>query len=838
MSHAIRSPLALAVVTALAAAALSSQPVLAQSATPSAADEDTATLDTVQVVGTRVRGRAAADTAAPVDVIGREELNATGALEVGQVLQMLTPSFNFSRTFVSDGTDILRPATLRALGPDQVLVLVNGKRRHQQALVNVQQTIGRGSAGTDINAIPIAAIERIEVLRDGAAAQYGSDAISGVINIVLKRQTEWTELVAQGSQYYAGDGEMLNGSVNTGFGLGDGGFINLTLEARNRNETNRAGPDSLRVPSPRVTQRLGDADAKDGYFWLNGGLPLGAGELYWFGGVSRREGDSAGFFRSAGDDRTVPALYPDGFLPNILTTVDDESLAVGYKAPIGDNWDWDLSINHGRSSFRFDESNSVNVSWWYEPIDPANPAAGIYAESPLSAHTGTLGFEQTTVNLDFRGSVDGFNDQLLYLATGLEWRRDNYRIEAGDPVSYTYGRTNDPSIVIVGQNGNVAPAGIQGFPGFTPGTEVDEGRHSAAVYFDAETNLTDRFLMGAAVRFEDYSDFGNTTTGKLSARFNASEAFAIRGTVATGFRAPGVQQQFYSQVSTNLDPGTGLLTDTLTARQDSAVTRALGIPALQEETSTSGTLGIVWNPNDRFTLTADLFRIDIDDRIIFSGNIAPESVGTDGLPCDGTNSNCPIRAALAPFSVGQAQFFTNAIDTRTTGLDIVANHNTELGNGALLTLTALLHFNDTEVRERRSQSPILSPTQLFDDTQVTLIEEGQPGVHHMLQGVYETGNWQWTARANYYGSVTGEGFTPGVKQTWGGKTLFDLGVRYSFTENAHLTVGGNNIFDTYPDKWDPVSGFPFPQLGFKYGWETMPFGMNGGSYYVRLDYRF
>lgn len=838
MTPVRRSPLSFAVAVALAAASAGA-PVHAQSAATKAdAEAEATTLDTIQVIGTRVRGRTASDTAAPVDVIGKEELNSTGALEIGQALQILQPSFNFSRTFVSDGTDILRPATLRALGPDQVLVLVNGKRRHQQALVNVQQTIGRGSAGTDINAIPIAAVERIEVLRDGAAAQYGSDAISGVINIVLKRQTEFTELMAQGSQYYAGDGEMVNGSMNTGFNLGDDGFFNITLEARNRNETNRAGPDSLRVDPPRVTQRLGDADAQDGYLWLNGGLPVGNGELYWFGGLSRREGDSSGFFRSAGDDRTVPDLYPDGFLPNILTTVDDDSLAFGYKAPIGERWDWDISINHGRSSFRFDEANSVNVSWWYEPIDPADPSAGIYAESPLSAHTGTLKFDQTTFNLDFRGDVDGFNNQLLYLATGLEYREDNYEIEAGDPVSYTYGRTNDPSIIIVGQNGNVAPAGIQGFPGFTPGTEVDEGRDSVAVYFDAETNLTDRFLVGAAVRFEDYSDFGNTTTGKLSARFNATEAFAVRGTWSTGFRAPGVQQQFYSQVSTNLDPGTGELTDTLTARQDSDVTRALGIPALEEETSTSGTLGIVWNPNERFSLTADLFRIDIDDRIIFSGNIAPETTGTDGLPCDATNSNCPIRAALAPFSVGQAQFFTNAIDTRTTGVDIVANHNSELSNGALLTITALLHFNETEVRERRSQSPILSPEQLFDDTQVTLIEEGQPGAHHMLQGVYETGAWQWTARANYYGSVSGEGFTPGVKETWGGKTLFDLSARYSFNDNTHLTVGGNNIFDTYPDKWDPVDGFPFPQLGFKYGWETMPFGMNGGSYYVRLDYRF
>ena len=835
MFAAKRNALTVAIATTLLVGVAA--PVASQEAAPTADASQATTLDSVQVTGSRVRGRTADDTAAPVDVIGREELNATGAMEVGQILQMLEPSFNFSRTFVSDGTDILRPATLRSLGPDQVLVLVNGKRRHQQALVNVQQTIGRGSAGTDINAIPVSAIERIEVLRDGAAAQYGSDAIAGVINIILKQQTDHTELSVEGSQYFAGDGEMLHGSINTGFRLGEDGFINLSAEARNRNETNRAGPDSLRVDSPRVTQRLGDADAKDYYLWLNGGLPAGAGELYWFGGVSRREGNSSGFFRSAGDDRTVPELYPNGFLPNILTTVDDASLAVGFRAPLGERWDWDVSVNHGRSKFGFEESNSVNVSWWYEPIDPANPAAGIYAESPTSADTGTLEFQQTTLNLDFRGAVDGFNGNALHLATGAEWRRDSYAITAGDPVSYTYGRTNDPSIPITGQNGEVAAAGIQGFPGFTPGTEVDEGRTSVAAYFDAETNLTERFLLGAAVRFEDYSDFGNTTTGKLSARFDATDAFAVRGTVATGFRAPGVQQQYYNQVSTNLNAA-GELTETLTARQDSPVTRALGVPALQEETSNSVSLGVVLKPSERFSITADVFRIDIDDRIIFSGNVAPESVGNDGLPCDATNSNCPIAEALAPFSVGQAQFFTNAIDTRTTGLDIVANHHTAFGGGARLDLTALLHFNKTEVLERRSQSPILSPEMLFDDTQVVLVEEGQPRRHHVLQSVYEQGAWQWTARANYYGPVSSEGFTPGFKQTWGGKTLFDLGVRYAFNANTHLSVGGNNIFDTYPDKWDAEKAFPFPQLGFKYGWETMPFGMNGGSYYVRLDYRF
>lgn len=837
----------LAVAVAVIVAASAFTPATAQTAADqqpapaartAATQADTTTLDSVQVTGSRVRGRTAEDTAAPVDIIGREELEASGALEIGQVLQTLEPSFNFSRTFVSDGTDILRPATLRALGPDQVLVLVNGKRRHQQALVNVQQTIGRGSAGTDINAIPISAIERIEVLRDGAAAQYGSDAIAGVINIILKRQTEHTDVSLMGGQYFAGDGEIMHGSVNTGWNFGADGFANLSAEYRNRNATNRAGPDSLRVDPPRVTQGLGDADASDAYLWLNSGMSAGAGELYAFGGLSRRQGESGGFFRSPGDNRTVPELYPDGFLPRILTTVEDASLAVGYKAPIGDSsWDWDVSINHGRSRFGFDESNSVNVSWWYEPIDPADPTGPIYASSPTSADTGTLEFDQTTFNLDFRGSAEGPGEHLLYLATGLEWRQDNYRIEAGDPVSYMYGRSNDRDIPITGQTGEVAQPGIQGFPGFSPNEEVDDGRHSAAVYFDAETNLSERFLVGGAVRFEDYSDFGNTTTGKLSARFDANESFAIRGTVATGFRAPGVQQLFYSQRSTNLN-AEGVLTDTLTARQDSNVTRAFGIEPLQEETSASGTLGFVFSPGDRFSLTMDVFRIDIDDRIIFSSNIQPESVGGNGQPCAPDNANCPIREILDPIGVGQVLFFTNAIDTRTTGLDVVANHGTEFAGGARLDLTALLHFNKTEVKDRRSQSPILSPEQLFDDTQVTLVEEGQPRVHHVLQAVYEDGPWRWTARGNYYGSVSGEGFTPGAKHTWGGKALFDLGVRYSVSEDLHVTVGGNNIFDEYPDEWDRDTGAPFPQMGFKYGWETMPFGMNGGSWYVRADYRF
>ena len=815
-------------LTALALALAVAMPAYAQQADAPGAGE----LDTVQVLGSRAKNRTAAETAAPVDILRAEQLERTGALELGQLLQTLEPSFNFSRTTISDGTDIIRPATLRSLGPDQVLVLVNGKRRHQQALVNVQQTIARGSAGTDINAIPVSAIERIEVLRDGAAAQYGSDAIAGVINVVLKKQTKETQLSFQAGQTREGDGELYSAGINQGFELGDDGFINLTAEYRDRGETNRAGPDTLRVPAPRVTQHIGDADAKDAYLWLNGGVGVGTGELYWFGGFSRREGSSYGFFRSAGDGRTVPDLYPNGFLPNIVTTVEDASLAVGYRAPINDTWDWDLSLNHGRNRFGFHESNSVNVSWWYEPN-----GTGIYGTSPTSADTGTLKYDQTVLNLDLRGSVDIGNSEPLSLAFGGEYRQENYAIEAGDPVSYTYGRNNNPSIPIFNQNGGFAAPGMQGFPGFSPNEEVDKGRHNYALYADAETRFGGKFLVGGALRFEDYSDFGTTTTGKLSLRYDFTDTFALRATYSTGFRAPGVQQLFYSQRSTNIDPATGLLADTLTARQDSAVTRAFGIDPLKDETSKSAAIGLTWRPNNHASLTVDLYRIDIDDRIIFSSNIAPETLGTDGLACNASNSNCPIRAILQPFGVAQAQFFTNAIDTRTTGLDIVGEYGTEAAGGRL-DLTALLHWGTTEVTDRRSQSPILTPQQLFDDSQVTLVERGQPSAHHVFQGVWSRGNWDWTLRANYYGSVAGEGFTPGYRQVWDGATLFDAAVGWNVTDKVRVMVGADNLFDTYPDKWDPTNAFPFPQLGFTYGWETLPFGINGTFFYGKVNVKF
>ena len=776
-------------------------------------------VSSVVVLGSRGAARTALDAAAPVGLISAKDMQMAGPLELGKLLQTLDPSFNFSSTFISDGTDIIRPATLRSLGPDQLLVLVNGKRRHQQALVNVQQTIGRGSAGTDINAIPMSAIQRIEVLRDGAAAQYGSDAIAGVINIVLKQQTGVTQASGTIGGSSEGGGALRSVSANTGWAIGDGGYFNLTVEGRHRGDTNRAGVDTLRVDPPRVTQRIGDSLAKDKYFWWNAAVPAAGGEFYLFGGVSHRTGDSSGFFRPAEDGRNVPSVYPEGFLPNIRTTVKDGSLALGYRRDLAAGWKADLSVNHGRSELDFHEKETINISYWYEP----RPGGGIYAESPFEADTGTLKFKQTTINADLRGPIP-FGGRELSFATGFEYRRDGYAIDAGDPVSYQYGRTNNPAIVIRDQLGGIAASGTQGFPGYTPATAVNDSRHNIALYLDAEHKLTGTLLLGAAVRWEKYSDFGSTTTGKLSLRYDPGRTVGLRSTVSTGFRAPGVQQEFYSSVSTNLNAD-GVLTETLTARQDSPVTRALGIAPLKEETSRNASMGIVLRPMPNFSLTADVYQIKIKDRIVFSSTIAPEAGGG------------PIADVLTPLKVGQAQFFTNAVDTKTRGLDIVAEHTTRWP-GSTLVLSGQLGFNKTEVTGRHSTSSILTGEQVFDASQVTLIEHGQPRRHHVLAADYTMGKWNGNLRANYYGEVKGEGFTPGFVQTWDAKWIADLTLRYSFTKKLSLALGVNNLFDTYPTDWDKTRAAPFPQMGFTHCWETCPFGMNGRSAYVKADYTF
>lgn len=765
------------------------------------------------VIGSRT-ARTAIETPVPVDVLSTEDIATSGQTETSRIIQFLAPSFNFSTSTISDGTDIVRPSTLRGLGPDQTLVLINGKRRHNSALVHVNGSIGRGTAGVDLNAIPAAAIERIEVLRDGAAAQYGSDAIAGVINLVLK-SSPGTDVDLSAGETYEGDGETITASVNQGWVFGANNFVNVTAEYRDRGDTNRAGPDprqQYRDPNDpreatfdRLNHRYGDAASENFGLFLNASFGLGDdAEIYVFGGASEREGESGGFYRRALDARTVPEIHPDGFLPLIETEVEDASLAVGYRQSLG-SWSLDASVTGGSNSFNFFISNSNNVS-----LGPS---------SPTSADAGTLNFDQTTINVDLFGSMNW--GKPVSLAFGAEYREDYYEIEAGEPASWIDGGFLD-------QYGEPGAPGIQVFPGFRPANEVDVSRHNVALYADLETNLTEAFLIGVAARFEDYSDFGNNLSGKLALRYAFGENFALRASTSTGFRAPSLHQSNFNNISTQFvlnDNNELVPLEVGTFRNGSAVANAFGVAPLEEETSFSYSFGFTSRPMERLSITADVFHIDIDDRIVISGQF--------------TASNPQVAPILAPFNVNAAQFFTNAIDTETEGLDLVVAYFWPLGDKSSVSLTGAANWNETEVVGEVRTPPALAGLgeTLFDRQQRVFVERGQPKEHYNLSARYTWGGFSSLIRFNKFGAVvTAESASdPSIDQTFTSKWLTDIDLAYRFQNGLTVAVGANNVFDEVPDENREEIAFngifPYPR-------RTAPFGFNGGYYYTRLTYTF
>ncbi len=494
----------------------------------------------VVVTGTRVATRTRLDSLAPIDVLPAAMLEKQGSTELAEALSTVAPSLDFPRPSITDGTDHIRPATLRGLAPDQTLVLVNSKRRHQSALVNINGSVGRGSAAVDLNAIPLAAIESVEVLRDGASAQYGSDAIAGVINLRLRDAREGgdagftygeydTDVETERGQRHASDGATMTASGWVGLPLGEEGFLTLSGEYRDREPTSRGDFDS-RVPGSPVTSRYGDSDVRDITGYVNAGIPLeGDWNIYGWAGYQNREGNSAAFPRIFNDARNVPAIYPNGFLPLITTDIDDVAVGWGVRGKVGE-WDADISLVYGLNDVHYGVEDSLNTSFG--------------AASQTSFDAGSMEYDQLVFNAGVvRGFEVGNLPEPLNLALGVEARRENYSIEAGEPASYELGP-------VAG-----APAGAQGFPGFRPSNEVDEDRTAYSAYVDLEARLTKQFLASVAVRGEHYSDFGSAVTGKLAARFDFTDSFALRGNVSTGFRAPGLQQEFFTSTATNFING-------------------------------------------------------------------------------------------------------------------------------------------------------------------------------------------------------------------------------------------------------------------------------------------
>jgi iron complex outermembrane receptor protein len=676
-------------------------------------------------------------------------------------------------------------------------VLVNGKRRHTTALVNLFGARNRGNTGTDMNAIPLLAIKNVQVLRDGAAAQYGSDAIAGVINVELKKSLG-CETVAGYGQYSQGDGKNWLASAYCGVAVADG-VLGITGEYYDRGRSNRADADSARI--------IGDTKAKNQTLYVNGEFPAGPGKLYLTAGAQTRDASSAAWARGGVGSDDIPsrnsvAMYPDGFVPFINGDIDDRYATLGYRTRIGE-WAGDFSQTYGYNRMRYTIAHTLNAS--IANLDLASGGKGVSA-SEFDA--GGFSFRQLTTNADFSrfyGDILGG----VNAAFGMEYRAENYQNFAGEPGSYI-----DADGVGVGGN-----PGSQGFPGFQPADAANRNRHSSAAYIDIEADVTERTKLQAAVRHERYSDFGSTTTGKLAGSFRATPDVLLRASASTGFRAPSLQQVYFS--STFTDFVAGMPVDVKLAPNGGAVANAAGIPKLHEEKSKSYTLGLTWTPSKSISVTADLYHIDIDGRIVLSGRF-----DADNYPA--------LGATLQSLGVDQAQFFVNSIDTRTQGLDLTASHRTTLGAGKLNTFLAM-NFSKTKVTSVHAPAALAGYEDvLLSERERLFIEQGGPRRKATLDFDYILGQLETGFRIVHYGPQTLGTFDgpPEPNQHYAAKTSADLSFTWAFTEKTKLTVGGTNIFNVKPTAQDPDQ----TDNGFKY--ESVQFGLNGAAYFARVSHKF
>ena len=771
--------LAAAVAVALGASAFS---VAAQDA-PARATANT--LDTVIVTGTRVADRTVAESQSPIDIITPEALQSTGTTELATALARALPSLNFPRPALTDGTSGIRPAQLRGLSPDQVLVLVNGKRRHTSAQINVNGSIGRGSSAVDINAIPISAIERVEVLRDGASAQYGSDAIAGVVNIVLKGSSAGGSLAVDAGQYSAGDGNKYQLSGDAGIGFADGrGSVHVAGQILQQDESNRAGPYQGTTPNtgnfPDIGQTtfvVGDPRVDATAASVNASFQFSDHvSAYATAMASNRDITSFAFYRSRTNSGQGPLLaqtYPDGFVPQINQYSKDRSLVAGVKGDTESGWTWDVSYNHGTNKIDFHTRNSINY------------ALGV--DSPRSFYAGALEYTQDIGNVDITKQLDWGLAYPVTLSFGGEYRREKWEQSAGEPNSY-FG------------------TGSQGFGGFTPLNAVDADRDNYAVYAGLEADLTDKF------------------SGKLSARYAFTDKVALRATASSGFRAPSLAQQSYQAVTSTIV--NGVFVERGTFPTTSTAAQALGASPLKAESSTSYSVGLVLQPIDRLYLTVDAYQIDIDDRIILSTNIT---------------TNAATNALLADLGLPQVtafSYFTNGVDTRTRGVDAVSSYTIPF-SASSLELTAAYSYNDTEVKKFIASPAVfgsLGLTQsLIGRDEVGRIEDSYPRDKTILSGTWRSDHWDLNLSATRYGSFTvRNSATPTRDQTYDASWVLDASVAYKPSENWTLTLGADNLLDEYPDRTVDLQNSTWGMLPYS---NYSPYGFNGAYVYGRVTYK-
>jgi len=814
------------------------------------------------VVGSRARHTAAEELAVPVDVFPAEVLAQQGTSETGLMLQSVSPAVNLPHQSVTDATDIVRPFTLRGLSPDHTLVLVNGLRRHQTAVVNTfAYGTGAGSSGVDLNAIPASAIDRIEVLRDGASAQYGSDAIAGVVNLVIKEGPFTPFINASTGRYipkdYPDDGTTVD--VNGGWGIGLGrGSLALFAEFLDRQPTNRAWADAYEDGGTGVTDVVdskgqvvlkqngvaqpnhhwGDGLEKDVMTLANLRLPLTdarTSELYGFGAYSFRQGTGNGYRRCAVNcasfitGRNWPEIYPFGYLPEFNPDVTDYSAAGGFRALAG-GWSLDLGASFGHNDFKYNLRNTLNVSLG-PCLNPAAPCApgpdsipgtGDEIANQTSFFAGRASREEIGVGLTAARSLSLGLPAPVSVAVGATFRRERFEITRGELASYVDGNH-------LAEDGSDGRPYSQVFPGFRPSDEADVDRTNVGVYADLETNLTPKLLAAVAGRFETYSDFGQRMTGKLALRYQPTNQLTLRAAGSTGFRAPGLGQSHFSHVSTNVIGG--VVTDVLISPVRDSAARLFGSTPLQEETSVNLSAGLAWSPRDNVTVTADYFRITINDRILLGATFDdPVSLA--------------ILAAGGFTNVGGIQYFTNGLDTRTQGLDLTAEARLPAAAGSL-DLSGALNYTKNVITRVDPLPAVLQTSAepgIIDSVTYIGITEERPNWRATVSARYTIGRYHGLLRGSYYGGFSSAqpGFCDLCRDRYGAKTLFDAEVGYSFG-SVGLALGVRNLFDTYPDSptstTDVGGGVPAKDYNGNTGtfpWAAAsPFGYNGRYIYAR-----
>ncbi|QTT88513.1 TonB-dependent receptor plug domain-containing protein [Pseudomonas chlororaphis] len=761
-------------------------------------DSDTAArLDTVIVTGTRAQERTASASLSPIDVISGDSLRSSGSSELATVLAKLIPSINFPRPSLVDGAELTRPAQLRGLSPDQVLVLVNGKRRHTSAFVNLGGAVGRGSAPADLNAIPLSAIDHIEVLRDGASARYGSDAIAGVINIILKSADHGGSISTKYGQYKKGDGIQRQVAGNSGFALGDNGFVSLSGEGANNDYTDRAGKDfrPASVGSTTYGQhvfRQGEPETEEGKFQFNSAYSFNdAAELYGFGGYSKRRGETAAFYRASNASNNNRVLHPNGYLPLINGTLQDTSLVLGLRGELLDNWHYDLSANYGKNTYEL-RTKTINTS--------------LGLNTPHSFDNGTLTNDQRQLSLDLSREFSlGWLPYPVSVAFGTEYLHQGYQIEAGQPESYYQ-------------------TGGSGLGGFRDSDAGSSSRHNFAQYLDLETHFTDKLAVSAAVRHEDYSDFGSNVSGSLSARYDFTPRVALRGSVSTGFRAPSLAQQNFTFTSSQLIGNT--IQESGTFAADSQVARLLGAEDLKAEKSRNYSLGLVLEPMDNLTVTADLYHIDIRDRVSLSSNLVLNNTAIDYLKANGVGN----------INYTSARYFTNATDTSTDGLDLVANYRYQLDNGIRWSSTLGYNYNHTKVTDVKANPAILDQlgvnlVRVDRRERIGLLGDTTPQHKLSLANDFNYGNWALHSNLVRYGEFTSYQADKVNDQTFSAAWLLDLAVDYKL-QNWLFTLGGDNVTDKYPEKVNA-----YASSGGNLAYSTFsPYGYSGAFYYAKVAY--